>query len=648
MALTYRQYWILRAFYKNEGKFIKTSSLANSLHCTHRSIQNDLIALRRIAKQEPSFLLDTRKASGTRIIIFDSDGFQRYLDAQSDLSLQRMNNREYRIRELFRILAASASAVSIQQLGNAAFSSPSTIRSDLRALSSLIARYHLSLSIERGYAALEGTEIARRQAIFYLCLDPEKQNASLPGLWQNRSRFSSLLRTTIKSEHMAIADYYLDRAIHLFLISISRIADGFLLNKDDGSRFHSSQQAVRISKTLFDGAIDLWNLTIPDPEISFFAFLIQNIITSSDESSSDQKTVKPSGASTPWINNALEQISRIFPVSLTEDTEIIQQLETCIPSLREQIQADIEQPEDLDEFVTIHNPMSIDMAVMFAMHMQTVTGLRPSPHAICKLSLFFQDSLRRHGLIRKKIGLISALPVTEKILLRELLYREFGRRIETIDFLPAPQTGYDCLLSTEQETATNHPSVSLIIYPPDHRQLEQIHYRITGYTPDHVLNLFSPKLFFTADIDDRNMAEIYLISETARLTSNCELPDAIQKRDTFLPNYYENGVAILKPLSPFPGKSCASIMLLKNGIAWETGHTVSLLILLSVSPKDQSTMLACNDFGPALFEAEWRQLLNGSDSFSDLMNLFRARLSRSLFESGMPNLKPDPWKEKSI
>ncbi|MCI6754059.1 hypothetical protein [Galactobacillus timonensis] len=135
MALTYRQYWILRAFYKNEGEFIKTSSLANSLHCTHRSIQNDLIALRRIAKQEPSFLLDTRKASGTRIIIFDSDGFQRYLDAQSDLSSQRMNNREYRIRELFRILAASASAVSIQQLGNAAFSSPSTIRSDLRALS---------------------------------------------------------------------------------------------------------------------------------------------------------------------------------------------------------------------------------------------------------------------------------------------------------------------------------------------------------------------------------------------------------------------------------------------------------------------------------------------------------------------------------
>ncbi|MCI6754057.1 hypothetical protein [Galactobacillus timonensis] len=447
---------------------------------------------------------------------------------------------------------------------------------------------------------------------------------------------------------MAIADYHLDRAIHLFLISINRIADGFLLNKDDGSRFHSSLQAGRISKTLFDGAIDLWNLTIPDPEISFFAFLIQNIITSSDESSSGQKTVKSSGASTPWIKNALEQISRIFPVSLTEDTEIIQQLEACIPSLREQISADIEQSEDLDEFVTIHNPMSIDMAVMFAMHMQKATELRPSPHAICKLSLFFQDSLRRHGLIRKKIGLISALPVTEKILLRELLYREFGRRIETIDFLPAPQTGYDCLLSTEQETSANHPSVSHIIYPPDHRQLEQIHYRITGYTPDHVLNLFSPKLFFTADIDDRNMAEIYLISETARLTSNGELPDAIQKRDTFLPNYYENGVAILKPLSPLPGKSFASILLLKNGIAWETGHTVSLLILLSVSPKDQSTMLACNDFGPALFEAGWRQLLNGGDSFSDLMNLFRARLSRSLFESGMPNLKPDPWKEKII
>lgn len=647
MALTYRQYWILRAFYKNEGEFIKTSYLANSLHCTPRSIQNDLTAMRRITKQEPSFLLDTRKANGTRIIIFDSDGFQRYLDAQSDLSLQRMNNREYRIRELFRILVASTSAVSIQQLGNAAFSSPSTIRSDLRELSSLIARYHLSLSIERGYVALEGTETARRQAIFNLCPDPEKQNASLPGLWQNRSRFSSLLRTIIKNEHMAIADYYLDRAVHLFLISINRIADGFLLNKDDGSRFHSSQQAVRISKTLFDGAIDLWNLTIPDPEISFFAFLIQNIITSSDESSSEQDTVKTSTASTPWIKDALEQISRVFPVSLTEDTEIIQQLETCIPSLREQIQADIEQPEDLDEFVTVQNPMSIDMAVMFAMHMQTVTGLRPSPHAICKLSLFFQDSLRRHGLIRKKIGLITALPVTEKILLRELLYREFGRRIETIDFLPAPQTGYGCLLSTEQETAANHPSVSLIIYPPDHRQLEQIHYRITGYTPDHVLNLFSPKLFFTADIDDRNMAEIYLISETARLTSNCELPDAIHKRDAFLPNYYENGVAILKPLSPLPGKSFASILLLKNGIAWETGHTVSLLILLSVSPKDQSTMLACNDFGPALFEAGWRQLLNGGDSFSDLMNLFRARLSRSLFESGMPNLKPDPWIQKS-
>ena len=94
MPLTQRQYWMLRAFYKNEGQFIKTSDFANALHCTARSIQNDLATLRHITRQEPSFLLENRKANGTRIIIFDSDGFQHYLDTNSDPSIERMNNKD--------------------------------------------------------------------------------------------------------------------------------------------------------------------------------------------------------------------------------------------------------------------------------------------------------------------------------------------------------------------------------------------------------------------------------------------------------------------------------------------------------------------------------------------------------------------------
>ena len=165
---------------------------------------------------------------------------------------------------------------------------------------------------------------------------------------------------------------------------------------------------------------------------------------------------------------------------------------------------------------------------------------------------------------------------------------------------------------------------------------------ITGYSPDHVLRLFSSKLFFTADIDDRTAAENYLIQQTSRITSNSLLSSSIQERNALFSSYYENGVAILKPIMPMPAKSFASILLLKNGISWEPGHTVSLLILLSVSQKDPETMMACNDLIPSLFEAGWRQSLNGIDHFPDLINLFRVRLSRCLFESGMPNLKPDP------
>lgn len=633
MPLTQRQYWMLRAFYKNEGQFIKTSYFANALHCTARSIQNDLATLRHITRQEPSFLLENRKANGTRIIIFDSDGFQHYLDTNSDPSIERMNNKDYRIMELFRILLRTRERIALKELSTIAFSSTSTIRSDLKELSSLLSRFDLSLSVERGYAILDGKESARRQAIFFLAMDQEMAHSAIPGLRESSTLFSTILTTAAKKEGMAISDYYRNRAIFLLQIVLKRIAEGFYL-EENCFNDQPTVPSLNISTALFNAARDAWHITIKQQELIYYAFLLQPALMTNDP---------PALTSTiPWVHASLEKISALFPVVLSEDVILIHHLNACIPDLTHYIQAKIKEPHDLDEFVASQNPMAMDMAILFAHHMHQNTGLKPSPHAICQLSLFFQDSLLRHGLVRYRIGLITALPDAEKILLKELLRKEFGSHIDTIDLLNSPKAGYDRLLTTEEEIANNSPNISYLIYPPDHRQLENIYSMITGYSPDHVLRLFSSKLFFTADIDDRTAVETYLIQQTSRITSNSLLSSSIQERNALFSSYYENGVAILKPIMPMPAKSFASILLLKNGISWEPGHTVSLLILLSVSQKDPETMMACNDLIPSLFEAGWRQSLNGSDHFPDLINLFRVRLSRCLFESGMPNLKPDP------
>ena len=642
MSLTERQYWILRAMYKNEGEFIKTSYLANSLHCTTRSIQNDLTALRTLAQQEQSFSLDTRKAYGTRMIIFDIDGFQKYLDAHSDPSSERMNNKDNRIHELFQILLSQHEPISIKQLSEAAYSSTSTIRSDLKKLSLLLSKQNLSIDIDKGNVTLNGTETARRSAILTLSSKREKQPTSLPGLWESEDHYSKILREAIEKEHLSISDYHLHHLVFFLLISLSRIADGFTL-EDTNQLSLPDAAMITISKAVYNDAANAWRLTIPDQEINFLALMIPNAVTT-ETSTIDTKT-ENNQADESWIREVLTRIDATFPVHLSEDLILISQLTASIPALTERIQTKTEYDNFLSEFISSQNPLSMDIAIAFAYEMKKKTGFKLSQNEICTLSLYFLSSLYRHGFVRKKIGIITTLQPAERILLKELLLKEFGSHIDTIDFLSSYADGYDCLLSTEGHLCTRK-EIAYIFYPPDHREMERIHSLITGYTPEMVLNLFSSKLFFTADIDDRHIAETYLISETSHITSSSTLSKAIEEREQLTSNYYENGVAILKPVYPLPGRSFASILLLKNGISWEPGHTVSLIILLSVSARDQQTMLACNNMGPALFEAGWRQLLNGSDRFSDLMKLFRVRLSRSLFENGMPNLKPDPWKQQ--
>lgn len=637
MALTHRQYWIMRALYKNQGEYIKSAYFANSLHCTIRTIQNDLRKLRGKYADKNVCTLETNRNLGTKLTVHNIQQFEELLDSQALTAKRPLDPNDQRLDQIFFLLIKNRRKVSLYKLSAENFLSESTVKHSLALLNAKLRPYSLKIIAQANQVILKGPEIFVRAAIRDLCLPEVKRHSYHPIIWNSRELISKSIENAFHSNQLSLSGAALQAATVFVQIGFESCVTN---NQIKGDFAISNSLSLKIAKEICQQIANRWNFALPPAEIRYLAFYLENV-TNIDFVYQNQAEFQQ------IIHGTLSTIDQAFATKCHLDQQLEASLLKYLPKMLNRIKYCFQFKNSLYDFTLANFPLAMYLASAFSSQVSQKTHFSPNQNELSLLSMLFQQSLRRQGIDKKRLLLITALNQAQSSLLVNLLETEFSNYISSVHCLTPEAVNsqdetlanYDLILTTESDPKLLNKRISKIVFPPDQKELMKINQLLAGYNTESFLNLFSPSLFFLANLSRKKEAINCLLRKTSQVLKDSGFQAELAQTNDYKSSYFKNGVAIVKPILPPKTKSFASVLLLKKGIPWGKGHTVSLIILLSISSKNPDLLLAYNDLAPNLFKAGWRQQLAGENQYSQFMDLIHARLNRLLIRN--PNLQPN-------
>lgn len=631
MLLTTRQIEIFFEFYKNEGKLLTLSSVADTFKLSIRTIQNDLSVIRD-ACAEFGIEIESLPGKGCVLNILDPKLATNFVqNAQRSFeSTNEFFNQSSRVDFLIEYLIGNNDYVKSLDLADMLYISQSRISSDLKILRSKLAKYNLTLDSKPSHGIkIIGSEIDKRFCLIKESIVAKPMISMIPDDSHSKKNdelqvISDILMNVFLDYKYRISEIVLQNLVIHVQVSISRIRAGYPLklneDKDLGPNFlHIEQMAREIVKNYSDH----FNLDIYEDEIKYLAINIFGKRELDDENFISSKTSFE-------ILEALEKIAVLYQIDLTNELDLRIALALHTMPLKTRVYnnmqfsnlsmlnlkqsfplahniandfaleifgRDVVLTEDEIGYITIHFISPVDKKIS---NLDTNNILIISPYRQSDLFLIKQKILRNTNNI-KDIDVITESEITSEILQK-----------------------YSAVLTTDAKIAQTYPTVRYINFFLDDSDLKKIDYALRGLeTIDYMLSKLHENLFFRGKVKDKKM----IINKTLKsihkhFGENLEFEQSVLSHENKTPSsYFGDGIAILHPEEAVSDTTFISVALLTEPILWDGENEVNIVLLVSIEKNNPQAFRLWNIISELISNKEFINSYQTINNYQDLYNL---------------------------
>lgn len=630
--LTQRQLTILSILEAAADHYTAAAQIADECGISVRTVKSEIEAIKQSLKEGSKAVLLAIPSKGYRLEITDIKSFADMLEAsrQQLNSEHSMNEQPIRIKFIILMLLNSTHYVKKKKIQSALNVSDSTLYLDLKEVKQIISRYHLEMlyKSDSGYCIL-GKEKDKRACLAYedvyaLSLD---SSASFNADMKKINHIKEMLVEIFLKNQYKISEVLFESLIMHLLLTLQRIEKGYLI-EDSYERDKCDDKEYQIAQDIFEKFIHRRDIDLKY-EIAYLAINLRGKRDYVDYKSVSDEIIT-------FIAASLEQINSEFGVDFTRSIDLKVVLALHFVPLLSRMQHDMQLKNLLLTEIKQSFPFAFDIAQYFGLLIYEKYHIRISEDEAAYFTLYFNYGLENIVLNSegKKLLVISSLKQSETILLRQKIYQWFEKQILQLDFINPLDLSriniseYDALFTTEKgDTLTKGAAVNINLFPTE-KDFAKMNLAINGYDSiDAILNCFSPELFYVGKAADRSQIVHRLIDMAA---GYYHLPPKfealVMEREALSSSYFANHVAMPHPLYPFSPQTFIAVAILEEGIEWDEGRQVKIVLLVSTEMNNPKAFQIWPYLSSLVCSEELVGQVLADTSYENLMAVLRASL----------------------
>jgi len=628
--LNKRQNTIILELAQNEQEYVKTSHFSDELNVSSRTIQNDFNYIKsEIEQYAQDFYLENSQQYGTRLIIKNSQKFEKFIDEikNSNASID-LNYKNDRVNHLLRYLLSQSKPISLDDLADYVFVSRSTIVLDLKDVETVFEKYNLKIVKSKSEVSIEGLERDKRMCLIdndndYIKILPSDN------LFNNEIQQTNNIRKIFIDELLKckyeISDYEFQDFIIWTNVSLKRIKSGFVLTESD-IKGNTNDKENSVAEAIYNRLSRIYGLIIPKEEIEFLAIYLNNHNSLSEHSYFSPEL-------TNFISEVLVMIDNAYPSNFTNDVNLKLSLSLHCAPLISRVQNNIQVKNKMAVYVKQNFQYAFEIATYFVYQLSQRFNCKISEDETSFIAIYFNRSIIESSAKKgkKRVCIVTNLKRSVSFLLEQYLLDRFSNSISNISFL-TPETitqanleDYDVFFSTENGPIVDAGLALKISSFPDKNEIEKMRAIIEDFDSiDNIISMFNENLFCVTDIEQKNKAQKMLVDKATKQYKLKTLANEINLREEFGSTYFGNSIAILHPMHAVGDVSFIGTMILKKPIVWDAeDNKVKLVFLVCLQKNNLNAFQTWDKISPVLFSEEFRKKISDINKYDEFVKIMR-------------------------
>lgn len=574
IELTKRQLEIVNIIKKE--RIVSSSKIGQMLNVSSKTIRNEINEIN--SKCKSSYIV-SEKGSGYKI--------------NSNLQVQ-INDEDSQLNRNFLILRdlLSKEEIDLYELAESLFISESTLLKSIQMLNEIIRKRNPNIQIQRNHNMLKlnGSEEERRQvSTYFLMHELEEHNFDL----KNYADFFSLFDLNILKElilefnkeyHIKMKDVEVLSFVMHVAVMIDRILQGNEIIMPEYTQVDQSQKELAI--TFYKKLKNWLPIAMSESEINYLACLFAGKV-----SSQNKEQLEELG---DFVKKVLQQIKDYYDIDLTEDEELIKNLQIHLMGLKNRIEHNTFLNNPLIADIRTHFPIMYDISIFFAVKIQEFFDTRLQEGEIGYLTLHFMGAVERlNSKIHKKIVVISPIGEAVNEYIRKRLSSVHELRIEICEILSIFDV--EKIEEYKPDLVVSLMSIPKAISYPyyvckellSNQDIEHIYLELTNKKENEKNNIehfFDNDLFFYDQcFENKDELLSYLCEQLCKKGyAKQDYLEKVLKREQIAPTAYGNLFAIPHPIEKCAVENKICICILKKPIIW-SDKKVKIVFLFALT-----------------------------------------------------------------
>jgi len=451
-----RQNNLLRILLANPDKFYQIEALRKPLHCSEKTVRNDLDILENFLKPYTNAHLVRKPGTGISLQITEN--------AQAEI-FQRMyrmttKTNEERLIEIAYHLLSSSNPVTLKKLAEEYFTNPADIKKDLEKIATWLSQFHVTITTRQRIGSIvEGEEFDKRKALAHLSelvSSHDRRNYVLdffPEVEVNAVK--KAIRDTQRQFNLEFTDGRLEGLIIHALIMIKRTRQRTPVIVSDEEREKTlRKQEYKITTSLLNKLEGSIRLKIPRNERIYYAWHISGAIQNPDTSDQSIENSQSHQLPKQTVSQIIKKVQHLTNLKFENDSVLLDGLSIHIDAALKRISYGFHITNPMLHDIKKLYPYLFSMIVFALNEINKQQNITIPEEEAAYLVLHFQASIERmEQKTPKKALIVCHLGMGMSLLLQAKIEQQYKGL-----------TVIDCIAQNELNTFLQHNvSIDLII-----------------------------------------------------------------------------------------------------------------------------------------------------------------------------------------
>ncbi|WP_339180004.1 BglG family transcription antiterminator [Oceanobacillus sp. FSL W7-1293] len=616
----------------SQNDWVKGNQLAVYLNVSARTIRNDIQNL-----QLSGFKISSSKTYGYRIEELSETA--RYLEKKSEFPESAYDRMVYILKRLLHV----SQQQNIFDLADELFVSESTIEKDLYRMKDFITNTESKVKLERVENAilLEGSMRAKRTLWSKLIFNEIKED--LFDIYELENHFNEINLKDIKhilfevlSEHkIRLNDLsMINMVIHVAIILDTIIRKERTIPTTEVD-YTSSSDELAASEKICNKLGDLYDITIPLPEIKYIAILIGGKKSYYNDTLKQPQKIGDNRFS-KLAEELIQSISNKFLIDLSEDEKLHIDLSIHLKSLYNRNQRGVEIHNPVLMETQRKFPLIYDMGIFMGLQYELKTKQKLNEDEIGLLTLHLCiafERLAKERQAKKRIAILCPTGFTTSRLLKAKLENIYEDKIDQLELFSLSDSWeaihqfHPDLVLTTSRVPKDFPFLTIEVTPfLSENEIEKLDTYIQPKEKtkinQEIASYFNKHLFFP-DMKAQTPNEVidFLSNELEKLDI---VPPNYNKliwaREAISSTAFGNLIALPHPIEKVASKTMIAVCTLNQPIQWNN-QKVQLVLLFALA-NDKSELM----------DSLFREIIDMLDSPKKVKQILQAKDYKSFIE----------------